>query len=171
MGVPMTHRLFASFCKSLTACILAGSLSAAGPVFAGSTTIGVSGDSKPSECGSAKKATYSLELSGSLTGCWAVFVTHFNCEEMNGFALYTELGREEFAGESDGKDLAFDTQYTFNGIFPTGSCPEPAAEKEIVGGCIHYISGKGLVGVMRFYDVMQGNGAPHYFYEGTLSNT
>jgi hypothetical protein len=24
---------------------------------------------------------------------------------------------------------------------------------------------------MRFYDVMYGNGAPHYFYEGTLTKS
>jgi hypothetical protein len=131
----------------------------------------VSGVSKPSDCGSANKATYSTELSGSLTGCWSTFVDHFNCQEMNGFALYTELGREGFAGTLDGQDIKFDTQYTFSGLFPSGSCPEPNAEKEIVGGCIHYISGDGLVGVMRFYDVMYGNGAPHYFYEGTLSKS
>jgi hypothetical protein len=157
--------------RTITALAIAGSLATAGPSFAAGTTAAVSGDSKPSDCGSAKKASYSLELSGSLAGCWSVFVAHFNCQEMNGFALYTEIGREEFAGKADGKNMTFDTQYTFNGIFPTGSCPEPAAEKEIVGGCVHYITGKGLVGVMRFYDVMYSNGAPHYFYEGTLSPT
>jgi hypothetical protein len=109
-----------------------------------------------------------MELSGSLTGCWSTFVGHFNCQEMNGFALYTEIGREEFAGTLDGQDTKFDTQYTFSGVFPSGSCPEPAADKEVAGGCIHYISGDGLVGVMRYYDVMHGDGAPHYFYEGTL---
>ena len=88
---------------------------------------------------------------------------------MNGFSLYTEIGREEFEGKQGGKDIKFDTQYTFNGIFPSGSCPEPAADKEIVGGCIHYISGKGLVGIIRFYDIMTGPGAPHYYYEGSLS--
>lgn len=157
--------------RTVAALLITGSLATAGPSFAAGSTMAVSGDSKPSECGSAKKPSYSLELSGSLAGCWSVFVARFNCQEMNGFALYTEIGREEFVGKAEGKDLTFDTQYTFTGIFPTGSCPEPAAEKEIVGGCIHYISGNGLVGVMRFYDVMSGTGAPHYFYEGTLSTS
>ena len=79
----------------------------------------MSGDSKPSDCGKANKATYSTELSGSLTGCWSTFVSHFNCQEMNGFALYTEIGREEFAGTLDGHDIKFDTQYTFDGLFPS----------------------------------------------------
>jgi hypothetical protein len=112
-----------------------------------------------------------MDLSGSLTGCWSTFIAHFNCQEMNGFALYTEIGREEFEGKLDGQDAKFNTQYTFTGVFPKGSCPEPAADKEIVGGCIHYISGEGLVGVMRFFDVMYGEGAPHYFYEGALSKS
>jgi hypothetical protein len=150
---------------------IVGVLVGAGPSYSASTSVTVSGDSKPSDCGKANKATYSTELSGSLTGCWSTFVSHFNCQEMNGFALYTEIGREEFAGTLDGKDTKFDTEYAFNGLFPSGSCPEPAAEKEVVGGCIHYISGDGLVGVIRFYDVMYGDGAPHYFYEGTLAKS
>jgi hypothetical protein len=151
--------------------LLVAVLAGANGALADGKTITVSGDSKPSDCGSAKKATYSTELSGSLTGCWSTFVAHFNCQEMNGFALYTEIGREEFAGTLDGQDVKFDSQYTFNGLFPSGSCPEPTPEKEVVGGCIHYISGDGLVGVMRFYDVMFGDGAPHYPYEGTLAKS
>jgi hypothetical protein len=150
---------------------LAGILAGTGPSVSAGTTVAVSGDSKPSECGSAKKASYSMELTGSLTGCWSTFIAHINCQEMNGFALYTEIGREEFAGKQDGQDVTFDTGYTFKGVFPSKSCPEPDAKKEIVGGCIHYISGNGLVGEMRFYDVMYGEGAPHYFYEGVLSKS
>ncbi len=137
---------------------------AAGPVT-------VSGDSKPSDCGAAKHADYATELSGSLAGCWSTFVAHVNCQEMTGYALWTEIGREEFEGKLDEEPTSFDTQYTFKGVFPAGTCPEPAAEKEIAGGCIHYISGDGLVGEIRFYDVMWGEGAPHYFYEGTLSQS
>ena len=159
------------FAKLLAVAVFAGSLAVTESGLAASVSTSVSGDSKPSECGAAKKPSYALELSGSLAGCWSVFITHFNCQEMNGFSLYTEIGREEFDGKVDGKAATFDTQYTFTGVFPTGSCPEPSAEKEIVGGCIHYISGKGLVGVMRFYDVMSGKNAPHYYYEGTLTNS
>jgi hypothetical protein len=167
----MKNGLFVRSFKSVAAMAVAAALAGTGPSYSAGTSIIVSGDSKPSDCGSSKKATYSSELSGSLTGCWATFVGHINCQEMNGFALYTELGREEFAGKLDGQDITFDTQYTFTGVFPSGNCPEPAAEKEVVGGCIHYISAKGLVGVMRFYDVMYGEGAPHFYYEGTLAKS
>lgn len=153
--------------------ILAGTiaLAAAGPSFSASLTISVSGDSKPSDCGAVKKADYAIALSGSLAGCWSTFVSHYNCQEKNGFSFYTEIGREEFAGKLDGEAVTFDTVYMFTGIFPTGSCPAPAADKEITGGCIHYISGQSLVGLMRFYDVMLGEDAPHYFYEGTITPT
>lgn len=144
-------------------------LAGASPGFAAGTAMSVSGDSKPSECGAAKEADYAIEMSGSLAGCWATFVGHANCQEMNGFALWTEVGREEFEGTLDGQATTFGTAYTFNGLFPSGSCPEPAPEKEIVGACTHYISGDNLVGTLRFHDVMYGEGAPHYFYEGTLT--
>ena len=132
-------------------------------------TVTVSGDSKPSECGKAKKADFASELTGSLTGCMATFVGRTNCTEGNGYALYTEFGREEFEGKLDGEATKFDTQYTFNAFFPSGSCPKPVPEKEVIGGCIHYISADNLVGVIRFWDVMYGEGAPHYPYEGTLT--
>lgn len=144
-------------------------LASAAPVFAVPKVVSVSGDSKPSECGAAKSPAYSIELTGSLAGCWAVFATHYNCQEMNGFSLYTEIGREEFEGTLDGEGLRFDTQYTFTGYFPAGSCPAPDAAKEIAGGCTHSITGEGLVGVIRFVDVMQGEGAPHFLYQGQLS--
>ena len=88
-------------CKSIVLTGI-GALAGAGPSLSAGTSVTVSGDSKPSDCGSAKKPTYSMELSGSLTGCWSTFVSRFNCQEMNGFALYTELGREEFEGKVDG---------------------------------------------------------------------
>ena len=151
--------------------VLAATAALAGssPSLAAGQTVAVSGDSVPSECGAAKKADYATELSGSLTGCWSTFIGHVNCQEMNGYAFWTEIGREEFDGKLDGEATKFDTRYAFNAIFPSGSCPKPPTEKEVVGGCIHYISGDKLVGVMRFYDVMFGEHAPHYFYEGTLT--
>ena len=97
----MRSGTFAYFCKAV-ALTVAGTLAGAGPSFSAGTSITVSGDSKPSDCGSAKKASYSIEMSGSLAGCWATFVSHINCQEMNGFALYTEIGREEFAGKLEG---------------------------------------------------------------------
>jgi len=158
----------AFFCKTVLLAA-AAALAGTGPSLATGQTVTVSGDSKNSECGKAKKADFSTEMSGSLTGCWSTFVGHTNCQEGNGYALYTEFGREEFEGKLDGEATKFDTQYTFNALFPSGSCPKPAPEKEVVGGCIHYISGDKLVGIIRFFDVMYGEHAPHYFYEGTLT--
>ena len=134
-------------------------------------TVAVSGDSVLSDCAAPKKADYGLELKGSLTGCWGTFVQHLKCRELNGFALSTELGREEFEGKLDGEPIKFDTQYVFTATWPAGSCPEPAPEKEVTGGCIHYISGENVGGLMRFHDVIPtvGKGATHFFYEGVLT--
>ena len=131
--------------------------------------IAVSGDSFPSDCGAAKNADLASDLTGSLTGCLAIFVQHMNCRELNGFAFTTELGREEFEGELDGEPIKFDTQYTFTATWPAGSCPEPTPVEEITGGCVHSISGENVQGLIRFYDVMPvvGKGGTHFFYEGT----
>lgn len=164
----MRSRASGLLCKTMVFAA-AAVLASPGPTLAAGQTVMVSGDSAPSECGAAKKADYSTELTGSLTGCWSTFVGHVNCQELNGFALWTEIGREEFEGKLNDATTKFDTQYTFSGLFPPGTCPKPAPEKEIVGGCIHYISADNLVGTMRFYDVMFGDHAPHFFYEGTLT--
>jgi hypothetical protein len=85
--------------------------------------------------------------------------------------LTTELGREEFEGKLDGEQVTFDTQYTFTATWPAGSCPEPAPEKEIAGGCIHYIAGEDVGGLIRFYDVIPtvGKGATNFLYEGVIT--
>jgi hypothetical protein len=142
-----------------------------GSALADGQTIRVSGNSVPSECGAPKKAAYGIELSGSLAGCWAIFPQHLKCSELNGFAMSTELGREEFDGTLDGKPIKFDTQYTFTATWPSGSCPEPAPEKETTGSCIHYISGENVGGLMHFYDVIPkpGEGPTNFFYEGVLT--
>ena len=102
----------------------AAALAGSGPSLAAGQTVLVSGDSVPSECGAAKKADLSTELSGSLTGCWSAFVDHVNCQELNGFAFWTEIGHEEFEGKLDDAATKFDTQYTFNAIFPSGTLSE-----------------------------------------------
>lgn len=151
----------------LAAALLVG----ANPVLAADTTITVSGDSVPSDCGAAKSPSAATELTGNLEGCLAIFVQHFNCRAMNGFDFSTELGREEFEGTLDGKPIKFDTQYVFTALWPTGSCPAPAVEAEIAGGCVHYLSGEGVQGVIRFYDIIPtvGKGASNFFYEGVVT--
>ncbi|RYE55192.1 MAG: hypothetical protein EOP20_10725 [Hyphomicrobiales bacterium] len=143
----------------------------ANPSVAAEKTVTVSGDSVPSDCAAAKSPSGASELTGSLEGCLAIFIQHSNCRAMNGFDLYVELGREEFEGTLDGAAITFDTMYTFNAAWPSGSCPSPAPEKEIAGGCTHYVSGDGIQGVIRFYDVIPtvGEGASNFLYEGVLS--
>jgi hypothetical protein len=154
----------------LVAAMLAAT-AATTPTLATDGTITVSGDSVASDCGAAKSPSMAIKLTGNLEGCLAIFTQHFNCRALNGFDFSTELGREEFDGKLDGKALKFDTLYTFDAIWPLGSCPTPAAEKEIAGSCIHHVSGDGVTGVIRFYDIIPtaGKGATNFFYEGTLT--
>jgi hypothetical protein len=164
------HRNVTSFCRMPIFLVAAG-LAGANPALAVDKTMTVSGDSVPSECGAAKSADSGTELTGNLEGCLAIFVQHFNCRAMNGFDFSTELGREEFEGTLDGKPIKFDTQYVFTALWPTGSCPAPALEAEIAGGCVHYLSGEGVQGVIRFYDIIPtvGKGATNFLYEGVLT--
>jgi hypothetical protein len=157
--------------RKVTAFFAAAMLASTNVAVADGKMVAVSGDSVPSDCGAAKKADLASELTGSLTGCLAIFVEHLNCRELNGFAFSTELGREEFEGKLEGEPIKFETQYTFTATWPSGSCPEPAMEQEITGGCVHAISGDKIVGLIRFYDVMPvvGKGGTHFFYEGSLT--
>jgi hypothetical protein len=91
------HRNAMSF-RRIPVVLVAALLVGANPALAADRTISVSGDSVPSDCGAAKSPSSAVELSGSLVGCLAIFVQHFNCHAMNGFDFSTELGREEFEG-------------------------------------------------------------------------
>jgi hypothetical protein len=157
--------------RRVTAFFAASMLASVNPALADGKTIAISGDSVPSDCAAPKKPDAGQELTGNLTGCLAIFIRHTNCRELNGFAFYTELGREEFEGKLNGKPIKFDTQYTAILTFPTGSCPVSDYVKEITGGCIHYVSGEDIGGVFNLYDVMPivGQGATHFFYEGFLT--
>ena len=155
----------------MPALLVAATLAAASPALAAETTITVSGDSVNSDCGAAKSATAASMLTGSLEGCLATFPQSSNCHAGNGFDFSTEIGREEFEGKLDGKEVKFGTVYTFTAIWPSGSCPAPAAETEVAGGCTHWISGPTVSGVIRFYDIIPtvGKGATNFLYEGTLT--
>lgn len=144
-------------------------LASANAALADGKTVAVSGDSVPSNC--AAHADFGLELNGNLTGCWAMFVQHSKCRELNGFALSTKLGREEFEGKLDGEPIKFDASYVTTATWPAGSCLQPAPEKLITAGCIHYISGANVGGLMRFYAVIPtiGKGPTNFFYEGVLT--
>ena len=155
----------------MPALLVAAILTATSPALAAETTVTVSGDSVNSDCGAAKSADLASMLTGSLEGCLATFVQSVNCHTGNGFDFSTEIGREEFEGTLDGKPITFGTVYTFSAVWPSGSCPEPAVETEIAGGCTHWVSGPMVSGVIRFYDIIPtvGKGATNFFYEGTLS--
>jgi hypothetical protein len=147
-------------------------LAVANPSLAAEKTITVSGDSVPSDCAAAKSPSGGAsKLKGSLEGCLAIFIQNENCRPLNGFDYYVQLGHEEFEGKLEGKDVKFDTIFTFNAVWPSGSCPTPGPEKEMAGSCTHYVSGKGLQGVIRFYDIIPsvGKGASNFLYEGVLT--
>ena len=63
----------------------------------GDKTYGISGNSTFSDCG-VEGSDVALLMTGSLKGCLSIFVEGFTCKEVNGFAHYTERGREKFIG-------------------------------------------------------------------------
>lgn len=165
----------------LTALVGGSTASAGGGHKRGWTT--VSGTAVASGCG----GVYALELSGDLEGCWAVFPEDFACDELNGFALYKEWGREEFDGTRNGEPGQFVTKYTFEGAYPPGFCSNFDFLGELAGGCDHYIKGRsgsfrGVVGHIQFFDIIPGiqadgngtitpgiTGPTDYLYVGNLN--
>ena len=140
--------------------------------------ITISGDSVPSGCNDGRGAG-AIELSGDLDGCLIFFPKRFTCDELNGFALYREWGRELFEGTFDGEPGTFRTKYTLEATYEQGACAEFDAggfpfEKQITGGCDHRVIGRSGVfddarGLITFHDVIDpGNGATNYLYSGHL---
>ncbi len=76
----------------------------------------VSGDSTFSVdgCNNGKGAG-AIELTGDLVGCLTFFPKRFTCQELNGFALYKEWGREKFNGTWKGKSRASSGRSTRGG--------------------------------------------------------
>lgn len=166
----------------LLAAMAAGSTASAGSGQQRNWTT-VSGSAVPSACG----GVYAAELRGDLEGCWAVFPEDFSCEELNGFALYKESGREEFEGTRNGEPGHLVTNYTFRGVYPSGFCSTFDFSGELAGSCDHYVKGRsgafrGVVGLIQFYDIIPGiqadgngnvmpgtAGPTDYFYVGTLN--
>lgn len=143
----------------------------------------VSGTAIGSDCG----GDWAFELSGDLEGCWAAFPEGFSCDELNGFALLKEWGREEFNGTRNREPGRFVTKYTFEGVYPTGFCSTFEFTSELAGGCDHYIRGKSGAfrrawGHIRFFDIIPGiradgngnitpgtTGGTDFFYVGKLN--
>lgn len=140
----------------LTALVGGSTASAGGGHKSGWTA--VSGTAVPSDCGGD---AFALELSGDLEGCWAIFPEDFSCEELNGFALYRESGREQFDGTRSGEPGQFITTYTFEAAYAQGFCESFDFLAELAGGCDHHIRGisgsfRGVVGHITFFDIIPG---------------
>ncbi len=142
----------------------------------------VSGDSVPSDCNDGI-GVGALALSGDLEGCLTFLDFDFECEELNGFALYSERGRESFEGTANGVEGTFTTRYTLEATYTSGACEEFNAggfpfEQQITGGCDHYIvNGTGAFrdarGLITFFDVIPEpgvSGASNYLYSADIRN-
>lgn len=184
MRVPLTLR---STLRSRRTIIILGFallmvLSLAAPVGADDDDDGeritISGNSTPSLCNGDRGAG-AIELTGDLTGCLIFFPKRFTCEELNGFALYREWGREVFEGELKGEEGKFRTRYFLEATYAAGSCAEfnsggfPFAA-QITGGCDHRVRGVSGAfddarGLITFHDVIKpGSGATNFLYSGHL---
>jgi len=148
-------------------------------------TITVSGNSTVSESCGLPDADFALDMKGDLEGCLSIFVKSYECDELNGFAKYTERGREVFVGTIDGVGSGrFKTRYVVEGIYAQGFCTTFDFTSQLAGGCDHKVRGTkgdliGVHGLLKFYDVVVGvpaggmgmpgiDGASNFFYEGEL---
>ena len=142
----------------------------------------------PTEC----DGEFALVMTGDLEGCLKIMPKRIDCDELNGFDLYTEKGKELFEGTLDGVYGEFETRYVVRGTYASGFCDalslgDPNAfALQLSGGCIHNVRGKSGVfedvkGLFRVYDVIPGItaggagmpdpagfGASNFLYEGFL---
>ena len=149
----------------------------------GSTRI--SGNSVYSDCG-ATGSDFALLMTGDLEGCLSIFVQGFTCREVNGFAHYTERGREAFVGKWRGKNGRFTTHYTVDAAYAEGFCQSLDFSLELSGSCTHHIDGKygafaDREGVFTLFDVITnvtgdpvtgafapGSGGNNFLYFGRI---
>ena len=145
----------------------------------------ISGNSTFSDCGVAE-SDFALLMTGDLKGCLSIFVRDFTCKEVNGFAHYTERGREAFVGTWRGKHGRFVTNYTVNAAYATGFCESFDFSLELSGSCTHHIHGRSGVfadaeGVFTLFDVITnvtgdpvtgafapGSGPNNFLYSGRI---
>lgn len=145
------------------------------------TEVTISGTAEVSTCNDGN-GWGALEFSGDLEGCLTFYVTDSYCEEVNGFAHYTEAGMETFQGTYAGEQGEFVTEYTLEATFLQGSCDafaagEFPAQAQLTGGCNHEIHGRtgafsGLDGFVNIHDVIASpgeSGATSYNYVGRLA--
>ena len=173
--------------KSLAAGVLLGVIMASVNVALATTggRTAISGNSTYASCGVAG-SDFALLMTGDLEGCLSIFVHSYTCKEMNGFAHYTERGREAFVGTLRGKHGRFSTSYTVDAAYATGFCQSLDYSLELSGSCIHRIHGVSGVfadaeGVFTLFDVIPnvkgdpvtgaftaGSGASNFLYNGHI---
>ena len=125
-------------------------------------------------------------MTGDLKGCLSIFVQGYTCREVNGFAHYTERGREAFVGTWRGKNGRFTTHYTVDAAYGAGFCQSLDYSLELSGSCIHHIDGKtgafaDREGVFTLFDVITnvtgdpvtgafapGSGGNNFLYFGRI---
>jgi hypothetical protein len=113
-------------------------------------------------------------------------VQAYTCKEVNGFAHYTERGREAFVGTWRGRNGRFTTNYTVDAAYASGFCDSFDFSLELSGSCIHHIHGKSGAfanreGVYTMFDVITnvtgdpvtgafsaGSGANNFLYFGRI---
>ena len=154
----------------------------------GDKTYGISGNSTFSDCG-VEGSDVALLMTGSLKGCLSIFVEGFTCKEVNGFAHYTERGREKFIGTWRGRNGRFTTHYKVDAAYASGFCDSFDFSLELSGSCIHKITGQsgvfaGTEGVYTMFDVITnvtgdpvtgafaaGSGANNFLYAGRIQTS
>ena len=109
---------------------------------AGDGTIRISGNSTFSDCGVAG-SDFALLMTGDLEGCLSIFVRVYTCKEVNGFAHYTERGREAFVGTLRGKKGRFTTNYTVDAAYATGFCQSLDFSLELSGILVSVVARPG----------------------------
>ncbi len=119
-------------------------------------------------CNSAAQgATYALNMTGDLEGCWYIFVDEYDCSPSG---TYREIGRELFIGTYMGETGSFWTTYKFEAKYE--GCAEDGSYigAEIFGRCQHPIvdgSGEGVFeGVSGRLDMKDDIDAGNYPYRG-----
>ena len=151
----------------------------------GDGSIRISGNSVYSNCG-VTGSDFALQMTGDLEGCLSIFVQGYTCSEVNGFAHYTERGREAFVGNLRGKHGRFTTNYTINAAYASGFCGSLDYSLELSGSCVHHIHGKtgafaDREGVYTMFDVVTnvtgdpvtgefaaGSGGNNFLYIGRI---
>jgi hypothetical protein len=117
-------------------------------------------------------ATFSLNMTGDLTGCLYTFVDEFECSPSG---TYREIGREHFVGTYNGQEGSFWTNYKFEAKYEGCAADGSYLGAEIKGRCQHPIDetrGSGVFeGVTGRLDMKDDIEAGNYLTQGTsISN-